>query len=165
MDEALNTPRKWTKENAWDKITRYATYQERCTSEIIQKLTLHGVYGQLQLSILDRLIEEKYLDDYRYTTSYVRGKLALKWGINKIKFQLSLKNIPLSIIDAAVNDLTDHLDLKQTQGIRNLIRVKLRSIKKDEFGSCTSTEKGKILKYIISKGYSFEDVEQVIKDY
>ncbi len=152
MEEKVLKP--WTRENAKDKAIRYCLYQERCTQEVLVKLLSHKVYDPLRLEIIDFLLEEKYVDDERYTNAIVRGKSnSLKWGESKIRNYLTTKLIPKSIIDKVIKEVIDP-DQNLDQLI-SLIEKKLRSVKsKPDFAM-----KNKITKAMMGKGYNFETIK------
>ena len=55
-----------TKEQALQKLKHYCAYQERCHSEVRQKLYRLGVWKREHDEILATLIEENYLNEERF---------------------------------------------------------------------------------------------------
>ena len=59
---------------ALNKAAAYCTLCERCISEVSAKLTAWDVpYGEQQ-KIITRLIEEKFIDEVRYSHAFVNDK-------------------------------------------------------------------------------------------
>ena len=93
-------------ENQIRTLARFCTYQERCIQEVLQKMKVIGVFEEDQPKILEQLIQEGFIDEQRYASAYVRGKLNInQWGKIKIKAMLSQKGIPSSIIQAALSEI------------------------------------------------------------
>ena len=71
MDRELN--KKWNRDNAQVNIERYCAYQERCHSEVRNKLLSHGIYGDLLEELIGHLIENNYLNEERFALQYAGG--------------------------------------------------------------------------------------------
>jgi len=63
-----------TKEQALQKLKHYCAYQERCHSEVRDKLFKLGVYKRFHDEIIASLIEENYLNEERFAIAYAGGK-------------------------------------------------------------------------------------------
>jgi regulatory protein len=50
---------------ATPKLKQYCAYQERCHSEVKEKLASYGVHGDDAALIISNLIEENYLNEER----------------------------------------------------------------------------------------------------
>lgn len=141
------------------KIVKYCLYRERCTSEVADKLGDTGLPPSEHGKIIDRLKKEKYLDDERYTEIYVRDKFNIKkWGRVKISHTLKQKKIPAALIQTALHQINDELYI---QTIEQLAEKKNREIKK----AASPFERNmKILRYLVSKGYEYDLVKDVLKN-
>ena len=81
------------------KIVNYCVYQDRCHAEVEQKMKEFLLIPEAKEEILLYLIKENYLNEERFTRSYVRGKFYIKkWGRNKIKVNLLQKGISEKLI-------------------------------------------------------------------
>ena len=49
---------------------------EHCSGEMAEKLRKWGIAADAQERIIDKLIDYKYVDDERFTRSFVRDKIA-----------------------------------------------------------------------------------------
>lgn len=134
---------------AYQKLQRYCAYQERCIQEVKQKLTTWQINQQDQVLIIDKLIDENFVDEERFADIYTRSKFSLKkWGRQKIKQNLQLKNIPTVYIEKADKEnIPSHL---YQETITTLIQKKLASL------STTvdlPNKRNKIARYLLQKGY------------
>jgi regulatory protein len=103
---------------------------------------------------LQKLIEEKYVDDLRYSIAYVRDKSSIAgWGDVKIKYMLSAKGVSRDIISKALEEVDSE---KASNRLAKLIENKLKSLKDDP--QCRL----KLLRYAMGRGYSYEEVNKLI---
>jgi regulatory protein len=75
-------------------ILHYCKYQERCHSEVRNKLYELGLLAPGVESQLSEIIEAGVLNEERFAKAYARGKWRmLKWGRNKIAQNLKQKKV------------------------------------------------------------------------
>ena len=142
------------KETALKKMIHYCDYQDRCKKEIFTKLDTFELDDNDRDFIIDFLQDEGFINDERYCRSFVKGKLNLKkWGVNKIKLSLIAKGVDRDIIDAVVSEI-DHDSYKE-----ELIKL-LENKKINE--SDPYKRKAKLIRYAVSKGYSINDVMEIV---
>ena len=115
------------------KLARYCAYQERCISEIKQKIQEldsvadHAIYIQW-------LKENNYLNESRFIGLFIRSKFnQKKWGRGKIQFELRKKGISDSEIQAHWDEIAEK---DYTEALKILLTKKAESLKKG-----TSAEK------------------------
>ena len=65
---------KLTPQQALPKAKHYCAYQERCHSEVKEKLYGFGLHKNDVEEILSKLIEEKYLNEERFAVHFAGGK-------------------------------------------------------------------------------------------
>lgn len=76
------------------KLERYCVYQERCHKEIEEKMRSYNLIPQAREHILLHLLEHDFLNETRFTESYVRGKFKIKkWGKIRIIQELKKREI------------------------------------------------------------------------
>ena len=138
------------------KIADYCNYQERCTHEVVSKLHELEVDPKWTTSILNKLREENLLNDHRFAHSFARGKFRFKkWGKIKIKYQLKLKQLPEAFISSALVALDE-------EGYRETLTDLLtKKITTEKFKN-TLTDKAKLYRYAIAKGYENDLVQQAL---
>ena len=90
-----------------EKMRSYCMYQERCILEVKKKLTRLHVVPKSKSKIIDRLIEDDYLNEVRFSKSFIQGKLRIKkWGRIKLNYELSIRGIKKFIIDEEINKIS-----------------------------------------------------------
>ena len=127
------------------KVLRYCAYQDRCTQEVRNKLATFDMPDSEKVKILKLLVDEGYLDDERYASTFVRSKIHLKkWGVNKIRMALKMKGISDEIISNALSEIDPDIYREE------LIKV-LKSKKINE--TDPYKRKAKLAQYAMQKGY------------
>jgi len=97
-----------TKEQALQKLKHYCAYQERCHSEVKEKLYQLGVWKKEHDEIIASLIEENYLNEERFAVAYAGGHFRIKqWGRIKIKYELKQKQVSEYSIKKALKQIED----------------------------------------------------------
>src|ERR1700744_6284152 len=83
-----------TKEQALQKAQHYCAYQERCHSEVKEKLYSIGLRKNDVEELMATLVEENYLNEERFAVQFAGGRFRIKhWGKVKIKFELKKKQV------------------------------------------------------------------------
>ena len=90
-----------------EKMRSYCIYQERCILEVKKKLTRLQVAPKSKSKIIDHLIEDDYLNEVRFSKSFIQGKLRIKkWGRIKLNYELRIRGIKKFIIDEEINKIS-----------------------------------------------------------
>jgi regulatory protein len=142
-------------EKALDKMRRLCSRREYCVSDIRTKL-MKELDGDVQKveSALNKLKEEKYVDDLRYATAYARDKAAISgWGATKIRYMLSAKGVAKDVISEALNEVDE---AKASSRLEKLLENKYKSLKDDP------QWKIKLLRFALGRGYSYDEVNDQI---
>lgn len=91
-----------------DRIKRYCAYQERCHSEVRNKLLELGFRGDDLEEVIVMLIAENFLNEERYARSFCRGKFKIKqWGRQKIIRSLKQKRISEYCIGKGLEEIDE----------------------------------------------------------
>ena len=127
------------------KVLRYCAYQDRCTQEVRNKLATFDMPSSEKDKIVKLLVDEGYLDDERYASTFVRSKIHLKkWGVNKIRMSLKMKGISDEIISSALSEIDPEIYREE------LIKV-LKAKKINE--TDPYKRRTKLAQYAMQKGY------------
>jgi len=130
--------------------------QEQCSSHIRGKLNSWNLSEEDAERIIDLLKKEKFLDDTRYATFYVRDKFRFNgWGKIKLTVMLRQKNIPPHIIDEAIGQI-DPEDYFQT--CNRLISEKSASLKE----SNQFRRKGKLFRFALQRGFESDLIHRIL---
>ncbi|MBR6438660.1 MAG: RecX family transcriptional regulator [Bacteroidales bacterium] len=137
------------------KVLHYCAYQDRCTQEVRMKLATFDMPDSEKEKIVKLLVDEGYLDDERYASTFVRSKIHLKkWGVNKIRMSLKMKGISDEIIANALSEIDPEIYREE------LIKV-LKSKKINEIDPYK--RRAKLAQYAMQKGYEPNLVWDVAK--
>ena len=143
-------------EKALDKMRRLCSRREYCVSDIRTKLMkeLEGDAQKVETA-LNKLIEERYVDDLRYATAYDRDKASISgWGATKIRYMLSAKGVAKDVISEALNEVDES---KAASRLEKLLEHKYKSLKDDP------QWKIKLLRFALGRGYSYDEVSDQIR--
>jgi len=145
-----------TPKQALPKAKHFCTYQERCHSEVKDKLYDYGLNTSQADQIINILIEENYLNEERFAILYAGGHFRTKdWGRIKIKYQLKKKMVSDYCIKKALASIeTD--DYMKT--LTRLAEQKLKLLKseKNQF-----IRKKKLQDYLLQKGFETDLVKEI----
>ena len=139
--------RKLSDHEALNKAAAYCTLCERCISEVKAKLDAWAVSYSTQQTIIDRLIDEKFIDEKRYCQAFVNDKLRFNhWGRIKIHAKLREKKLPKDLIAEALENIDDE---EYNNILRTLIKNKSR-----EVGNIEEYKKReKLIRFAASRGF------------
>ena len=143
-------------EKALDKMRRLCSRREYCVSDIRAKLMkeLDGDVQKVETAI-NKLKDEKYVDDLRYATAYARDKASISgWGATKIRYMLSAKGVAKDVISEALNEVDE---VKASTRLEKLLENKYKSLKDDP------QWKIKLLRFALGRGYSYDEVSDQIR--
>jgi regulatory protein len=146
-----------TKEQALQKLKHYCAYQERCHSEVKEKLYDLGVWKKEHDEIIAALIEENYLNEERFAIAFAGGKFRIKqWGRMKIKHELKQKQVSEYSIKKALKQIDEAEYLKL---LNKEAEEKYASLKSEQY----LVRKKKTMDYLFRKGFEAELVNESIK--
>ena len=134
------------------RLQRLCSKAEYCRSDIRRKV-LKDMEGDADAAsrILASLIEDRYVDDARYAVAFAREKANIQgWGPIKIRFQLRAKGVSEADITAALQEVEPQ---KASDKLDRLLAAKAKTLEGDP------QKRLKLLKFGLSRGYSYEDVE------
>ncbi|MDA9670043.1 RecX family transcriptional regulator, partial [Flavobacteriaceae bacterium] len=132
--------------------------QERCHKEVIAKLKTLGMIPSVIDKIISELIKANYLNETRFTQSFVRGKFRIKkWGKNRILQELKVRDISNFNIKLGMKEISDD-NYKKT--FYDLFEKRRREVKQ-----LTKTEqKKKIFSYMSYRGWENSKIYEALRD-
>lgn len=134
------------------RLQKLCSKAEYCEADIYRK-ALKAMEGDSEAAaaIVASLVEERYVDDARYASAYAREKAGIQgWGPIKIRFQLRAKGVKDAVISRALEEVEPE---KASDKLDRLMATKAKSLQGDP------QERLKLLKFGLSRGYSYDDVE------
>ena len=141
-------------------ILHYCKYQERCHSEVRNKLYELGFTSVDVERLLTELFATDVVNEERFARAFARGKFRMKqWGREKIKIELKQRKIS----DYCIKKALTEIDGDEYDAILNkLAAKKLVQLKSDR---SELSKKGKLYRYLVQKGYERDIVISVINDH
>lgn len=143
---------------ALNRVASYCSKAERCVLDVLQRLQKYALSSDEKEEIIDWLVSENFLNEERYAKAYVNDKVSFsRWGRLKIQQGLMQKKISGHLIDKALQNMNVEI---YTQNLRNLADKK----KKDLKGEDTYVFQNKLIKYLLSRGFLYSEIEQVLSE-
>jgi regulatory protein len=146
-----------SKEEALHKAKQYCAYQERCHSEVKEKLYSLGMNKNEVDELLSELISNNYLNEERFAIEFAGGKFRIKqWGRVKIKYALKQKQVSEYCIKIALAAI-DERDYNKT--LEKLFEQKLKTLKAEKN---IFIKKRKLQDYLLQKGFETSVISKLI---
>lgn len=138
-------------------IERYCVYQDRCQYEVEQKLREMGMIPLAIDELMLGLIQDNFVNEERFTRSYIRGKYRIKkWGRIKIEQGLKEKRVP----DYCIARSWDEIDSEEYFDIL----CKLAESKWNLIPGSSYEKWGKTKKFLWSRGFESNLIQEVLND-
>ncbi|MGK0363130.1 MAG: regulatory protein [Saprospiraceae bacterium] len=146
-----------SKSDALARLQKYCAYQERSHHEVRMKLIEIGCYGLDLENVICDLIEENFLNEQRFASTYAGGKFRLKkWGRIKIRYELKSKRVSPYCLKKAMEEISDE-DYEET--MHTLLTKKARTVRaKNQF-----EKRGKLARHLSQKGYESFLIWEILK--
>jgi len=138
------------------KLANYCVYQDRCHQEVEQKMRDFLLIPEAKDEIFLFLINENYLNEERFTRSYIRGKFSIKhWGRNKIKMNLKQKGITEKLISSCMDEINE-------DEYQNVIHKIYHDYYSKQTGSNDFQKRSKSIRYLLSRGFEYEKILEIL---
>jgi regulatory protein len=135
----------------------YCAKEERCQSQVIDKLISLGLTREESENCVAELICQGYINEQRYAELFAVSKFHQnKWGKIKIAYYLKQKRISEPCIKKGLEaiDYDEYISL-----IREIFSKKYYSISSDK-----RIKTKKSFDYLLGKGFAYNDIVEAIKD-
>ena len=157
LNKHLMLEQHFTPQEALSKIKNYCAYQERCHSEVKEKLYSYGLHKSDVEPIMSELVEENYLNEERFAILFAGGKFRIKqWGRVKIKYELKQKQVSEYCIKKALNSIDETAYLKT---LDKLFELQLKRLKTEKN---SYSKKKKLHDHLRMKGFEGELINRLI---
>lgn len=135
-----------------DKLMKYVLFKKRTENEVKQKCKLLNYNDEDIEEIIFYLKENQYIDDELYVDKYIKNVMRLKkCSVNEIKIDLMRRGIDDTLIEKY---LTEEVYEFERESAQILVEKKLKTM-----------EKEKVKKYLLNKGFSYDNVSKAIDNY
>ena len=129
------------------KLQYYCSYQDRCHKEVKAKLKSFKISSDELNEIVSNLINDNYLNESRFSKSFVRGKFNIKnWGKVRIVNELKLRNISIYNINLGLKEIDDQDYINKLEDIFNKKLSSLSNLN-------SNLKKKKIISYLLYRGW------------
>ncbi len=154
--------RKKTAEQALRTLMNLCAKSEKSTGDAYRLLFSWGVAKEEHDKIVERLLENKFIDDRRYAEAFVRDKMNFsRWGGYKIRAALRNKKIDENIINEVLAEVDgQYMDDK----LERQLLSKMKSLKyKNSYEL-----RAKLIRYGSGLGFEYDNVcdaiDRLMKD-
>lgn len=150
---------KFTPKQSLPKARQYCAYQERCHTEVKEKLYGFGLNTSEVDEIISKLIEDNYLNEERFAIQYAGGHFRSKnWGRVKIKYELKKKQVSDYCIKKALSAIDDTDYYKTLQKVAG---IKLKQLKP---GQKAFMKMKQLKDHLRMRGFEADLVNEVVKE-
>ena len=149
--------KKMTEQEAYLQLAALCAQAEHCEQEMRDKMKRWEIDEMAQNRIIQRLVEERYVDNERYARAFVKDKIRYnKWGRRKVQQALWMKRIDNDIQQRVLDEIDDkeYLDV-----LRPLLKQKRKSIKAESDYALNQ----KLVRFALSRGFTFDIIRQCIQ--
>lgn len=146
-----------TENEALLRLQKICSQQEKCLFDINRKLMEWKIPVNQAKNILEKLLDNHFVDELRYSKSFVRDKFRLnEWGRIKLEYALRQKKINEKIIQDALAEIdeTTYHDL-----VVELLKKKSKTLKDNDI----SIIKAKLIRFAQSKGFEYNVIRQALQ--
>lgn len=148
---------KLTQQQAKPKIEYYCNYQERCQSEVKDKLYSFGLDTDDVNELLAHVVKSGLVNEERYAILFAGGKFRQKeWGRGRIKQELKFKKISDYSIKKALQEIDDEAYIKTLEKVADKYYATL----KDKF---KYIKEQKLIKHLNQKGFEYDLIQDYLK--
>ena len=145
-------------EQALQRAASLCSTSEHCIYDITNKLKKWGICTPDIDKIIDRLIDEKFIDESRYARAYVNDKFRFAhWGRVKIKNMLYLQHIPEAEINEALSNIPQY---EYEEILKGVIESKQRTLPETE----SYEARTKIIRFAIQRGFELHEITKFIDE-
>lgn len=139
--------KKLNEQEMLHRMAAYCSSAERCEQDVRQKLVKTELGPEAVSRIINRLRQEKFIDEARFARAFVNDKFRFNhWGKYKIRCELLRKEISEKEIELALSSLEME---EYDQVLMDLLKTKMKSVKaKDE-----RERYYKLLRFAVGRGF------------
>lgn len=145
-----------TEQEALQKLSALCARAEHSSGEMLEKMRRWQLSEDARERVLDRLIDEKFVDDERFARLFVREKIRFdRWGRRKIEQALYQKGVASDISRRVLDEVDDEAYVVE---LKKLIAAKRRSVQAES----DYEMRAKLTKYALGRGFGYEVILRCI---
>lgn len=145
-----------TEQEAYLQLAAVCAQAEHCEQEMRDKMKRWGMDVVAQNRVIERLAQERYIDNERYARAFVKDKVRYnKWGRRKVQQALWMKRIDDDIQQRVLDEIDDAEYLKV---LMPLLKQKRKSIKAANDYELNQ----KLVRFALSRGFDYGVIRQCL---
>jgi regulatory protein len=145
-----------TEQQVFQKLSALCARAEHCQWEMLEKMRQWGVDEEMQARVMERLVNERYVDDRRYAEAFVRDKVRYnQWGRRKVEQALWLKHIDGDVARQALDAIDEN---EYVSILKPLVAQKRRTTKARNDYELNM----KLMKWAMGRGFTMDIIRQCI---
>lgn len=145
-----------TEQEALLKLSALCSQAEHSSGEMMDKMRRWALPADAMERVLNRLIDEKFVDDERFATFFVRDKIRFdRWGRRKIEQALYKKGVARDISSRVLDAVPDE---DYVAVLSELLVSKRRSIKAENDYKLNS----KLIRFALGRGFGMDIIRRCI---
>lgn len=148
--------KEMNEQEAYLQLAALCAQAEHCEQEMRDKMKRWELDETVQNRVINRLTEERYIDNERYARAFVKDKIRYnKWGRRKVQQALWMKRIDTDIQQRVLDEIDEkeYLDV-----LRPLLKQKRKSIKAENDYELNQ----KLVRFALSRGFTFDIIHQCL---
>jgi regulatory protein len=145
-----------TEQDAYLQLAQLCARSEHCQHDLLEKMRKWEMTDEAQARVMERLVNERYVDDERYARAFVLDKVQYnKWGRRKVEQALWMKHIDDDIRQRALDAVDDSTYINI---LKPLLKQKRRGIK----AASEYELNQKLVRFALGRGFTFDIIRQCI---
>lgn len=145
-----------TEQEAYLQLAAVCAQAEHCEQEMRDKMKRWGMDIEAQNRVVERLTNERYIDNERYARAFVKDKVRYnKWGRRKVQQALWMKRIDEDIQQRVLDEIDDEEYLKV---LVPLLKQKRKSIKAANDYELNQ----KLVRFALGRGFDYGIIRQCL---
>lgn len=145
-------------DQAYGRMVKICSRKECCAFDIQKKLARMELPESASDEIIDRLKENRFINDDRFIRSFINDKLRFnKWGRRKIELALFQKRLTQEAVERIFSEF-DEADLSRSLPV--LLERKWKGIT----GKSLYEKKSKLIRYALGRGFTMEQINKYLDE-
>ena len=145
-----------TEQEAYLQLAAVCAQAEHCEQEMRDKMKRWGMDLEAQNRVIERLTNERYIDNERYARAFVKDKVRYnKWGRRKVQQALWMKRIDEDIQQRVLDEIDDEEYLKVLVPLLKQKRKSIKAVNDYELNQ-------KLVRFALGRGFDYGIIRQCL---
>ncbi|MBP7152552.1 MAG: RecX family transcriptional regulator [Paludibacteraceae bacterium] len=149
--------KEYSFDELFHKAASYCSISEHCISDVEEKLVAWKVPEPQRKKLINKLLEEDFINENRYALAFVRDKFRFnKWGKIKIELSLKAKGLNPEIIQMALSAIDEG---EYQEMLASILKSKLATLEYEyEY-----EKQGKLFRFAQSRGFEISAIDRALR--